>query len=195
MSGSVGPPPSTGPPTRRPRSSVSIPRTPRAAALGATVAALVAGGLVCAPAASAASPDVVINEVYGGGGNAGATYTNDFIELQNNSVKPVSVTGWSVQYASSSGTSWAPTPLLGTIAPGGRYLVQEAKGTTGGTTPLPSPDSTDTIAMAGGAGKVALVTSTTALSCKDDCDHAPGVRDFVGYGGANDSETAPTAAL
>ena len=26
---------------------------------------------------------VVINEVYGGGGNSGATYTNDFIEILN----------------------------------------------------------------------------------------------------------------
>lgn len=27
---------------------------------------------------------VVINEIYGGGGNAGSTYRNDFIELYNN---------------------------------------------------------------------------------------------------------------
>ena len=36
--------------------------------------------------ASAAVPnagEVIINEVYGGGGNSGALYTNDFIELYN----------------------------------------------------------------------------------------------------------------
>jgi hypothetical protein len=45
---------------------------------------------------------VVITEVYGGGGNSGAPYTNDFIELTNNSSSPVDVTGWSIQYASAA---------------------------------------------------------------------------------------------
>ncbi len=31
----------------------------------------------------AVSPDIVISQVYGGGGNAGATYTHDYIELFN----------------------------------------------------------------------------------------------------------------
>jgi hypothetical protein len=70
--------------------------------LGVAVGSLVAGALVFAPAASAVSPDVVINEVYGGGGNANSFYKNDFIELRNNSAKPVSVTGWSVQYTSAA---------------------------------------------------------------------------------------------
>ena len=41
-------------------------------------AALVAALCAAAPAA-AASPDVTISQVYGGGGNFGATYTNDFV--------------------------------------------------------------------------------------------------------------------
>jgi uncharacterized protein len=41
---------------------------------------------------------VVISKVYGGGGNAGATYTNDFIELFNASASAVTIDGWSVQY-------------------------------------------------------------------------------------------------
>jgi predicted extracellular nuclease len=175
---------------------VSTSKKPRAAVLGVVVGALTTGGLAVAVPASAASPDVVINEVYGGGGNAGATYTNDFIELQNNSSRPVSVTGWSVQYASSGGSTWTnSTTLTGTIAPGGRYLVQEAA-QGGGTTPLPSPNSTGSIAMSGTAGKVALVSNSTPLTCGADCDTATGVRDFVGYGtAANDYETAPTATL
>ena len=32
---------------------------------------------------AAVSPNIVISQVYGGGGNAGATFTNDFIELFN----------------------------------------------------------------------------------------------------------------
>ena len=42
--------------------------------------------------------------MYGGGGNTGATYKNDFIELFNRGGSVVSVAGWSVQYASTAGT-------------------------------------------------------------------------------------------
>lgn len=85
--------------------------------------------------------DVVISQVYGGGGSAGATFTNDFIELFNRGASAINLTGWSVQYASASGVSWAVTPLTGSIAPGGYYLVRQAAG-TGGTTrcrPLTRP--------------------------------------------------------
>ncbi len=139
--------------------------------------ALVAG---VAPAA-AVSPDVVVSQVYGGGGNSGATLQNDFIELHNRSAAPVSLTGFSVQYASATGSSWQVTPLAGTIAPGGYYLVQEAAG-LGGTTPLPTPDATGTIAMSATAGKVALVTTTTLLTCGTGCTADATVRDLVGYG-------------
>jgi hypothetical protein len=45
----------------------------------------------------AVSPDIVISQVYGGGGNSGATYKNDFIELYNRGTAPASLTGWSVR--------------------------------------------------------------------------------------------------
>ncbi len=86
-----------------------------------------------------AAGDVVISQVYGSGGNSGATLTNDYIELHNRTLTAVSLTGWSVQYAASTGTSWQKTSLSGPIAPGGYYLVQQAAG-TGGTTPLPTPE-------------------------------------------------------
>jgi predicted extracellular nuclease len=60
---------------------------------------------VAASGAASAAGQVVISQVYGGGGNSGATLTNDFIELHNDTSVPVSVDGWSVQYASSTGTS------------------------------------------------------------------------------------------
>src|SRR4051812_19158673 len=95
--------------------------------------AAVAASLALAAPASAASPDIVISQVYGGGGNAGATFKNDFIELYNRGSTPVAVTGWSVQYASSGGTTWTNrTALTGTIKPGRHYLVQEGAG-AGGT--------------------------------------------------------------
>ena len=159
-------------------------------AIFAAIAAL----LILAAPAKAASPDVVISQVYGGGGNAGATLTHDFIELFNRGSAPVAVSGWSVQYASATGATWQVTPLTGSIPPGGHLLVQEAQG-AGGSQPLPSPDASGSIAMSATSGKVALVTATTALPCGADCDAAPGVRDYVGYGGATDFEGAAAPGL
>lgn len=136
------------------------------------------------------SAQVVISQVYGGGGNAGATYTNDFIEIFNKGTAAVSLAGWSVQYAASGGTSWQVTALSGTIQPGQYYLIQEAAG-AGGTVSLPTPDATGSIAMSGTAGKVALVNSTVALT--GAC--SSGLQDIVGFGAANCSETSPTATL
>lgn len=108
-----------------PRAARVRRRTPAAVSAAAVVAALVAlpGGV-----AQAASPDIVISQVYGGGGNSGAPYANDFVELYNRGTTPVSVTGWTVQYASATGSSWSRTTLSGTIAPGHYFLVQEAAG-------------------------------------------------------------------
>jgi predicted extracellular nuclease len=77
--------------------------SPRIAALAVSV--LVAGGVVAlgSPPAPASSADVAISQVYGGGGNSGATLTADFIELRNTSAAAVDLTGWSVQHASSTG--------------------------------------------------------------------------------------------
>jgi len=148
-----------------------------------------------APVPTTAAPTVSalrISQVYGGGGNTGATYTNDFIEIFNGSMTTVSLAGHSVQYASAAGDSWQVTALSGSLAPGQYYLIQEAQG-AGGTVSLPPPDATGSIPMSLSSGKVALVNSTTALTVS--CPTA-GVVDFVGYGGsANCFEVAPTATL
>jgi hypothetical protein len=123
---------------------------------------------------------VVISQVYGGGGNSGALYKQDYIELYNRSASNQSLAGWSVQYASATGTSWTPTTLSGSIGPGKYYLVaMSTAGTTGSA--LPIPDATGSTAMAAPAGKVALVNSTTALSGANPVG-ASGLQDLVGYG-------------
>ncbi len=125
-------------------------------------------------------PAVVISQVYGGGGNSGATLRNDFIELFNRGTTPVDLTGWSVQYTSAAGTSWTNiTPLTGTIAPGGYYLVQQAAG-AGGTVDLPTPDATGMIAMSATAGKVVLSNQTAALI--GACPSGDNVVDRVAFG-------------
>ncbi|HKE66802.1 MAG TPA: lamin tail domain-containing protein [Micromonosporaceae bacterium] len=170
-------------------------RSRKALVAAATVlATATAGALAAAEPAYAISGDVVIAQVYGGGGNAGATLTNDYIELFNRGGAAVDLTGWSVQYASAAGTTWQVTALSGTIAPGGDYLVAESAG-AGGTTPLPTPDASGSIAMSATAGKVALVTAATALGCGATCSSASGVHDFIGYGTANDFEGAAAPGL
>jgi Lamin Tail Domain/Calx-beta domain/PKD-like domain/Immunoglobulin I-set domain len=150
--------------------------------------------LLFPPAAQGVSSGIVISQVYGGGGNSGSTLRNDFIELFNRGSAPVTMTNWSVQYATATGSSWTVAgPLNGTLQPGQYWLIQLGTG-GGGTTNLPTPDFTDTsLNPSATAGKIALVNNTTALS--GTCPTGANIIDFVGYGStANCSETAPTAA-
>ena len=151
-----------------------------------------------------ASSGVVISQVYGGGGNSGATYRNDFIELYNRGATPVDLTGWSVQFtaptsafAATSGTGTPlTTNLSGIIQPGHYFLIQEAAGANVTTTVLlPTPDVTGAIAVGSTAGKVALVSNTTVLSGNCPAFALNGIVDFIGYGAADCSETTPTPVL
>ncbi|MFD6415035.1 lamin tail domain-containing protein [Streptomyces sp. NPDC060194] len=141
------------------------------------------------PAAQAApSATAVISEVYGGGGNSGATLTHDFVELANAGAAPFDVSGLSVQYLSGSPSPtsrWGVTPLTGAIAPGKTYLVQQAAG-TGGTAALPAPDATGGLALSATSGTVALVQGTAPLTCLNaaDCAAEGRIVDLVGFGSA-----------
>jgi predicted extracellular nuclease len=158
-----------------------------------TLAVALVAAIAATPASAAPSTGLVVNEVYGGGGNSGATYTNDFVEIANRGSSPVDVSGWSVQYhpAASSGP-WQVTQLSGSIAPGAFYLVAEAAG-LGGTQPLPSPQVSGTINMSASSGTVALVNGTTALTCADSASCQTASVDLVGYGSAVINETTPVA--
>jgi hypothetical protein len=151
-----------------------------------------------APTALAVSPNIVVSQVYGGGGNTGATYTHDFIELFNRGTTAVDVNGWSLQYASATGTgnfgatSTQITELgSNTIPPGGYLLVQEAStAPVGDELPPPFVVDASPIAMSATAGKVALVNTTTPLGCNGGSTPCPvaalaQIVDLVGYGGAN----------
>ena len=140
------------------------------------------------PAPPAAN--VVINQVYGGGGNSGATYKNDFIELYNNENTAVNLSGWSLQYSSAAGSgNWQVQLLSGTIPAHSFFLVQESAG-TGGTVNLPTPDITGSLALSGTAGKVLLSNAVTAQTGANPTGAA--VIDKLGYGStATGFETAP----
>ncbi|MFF3058926.1 lamin tail domain-containing protein [Streptomyces sp. NPDC057909] len=160
---------------------------PRSVLLAGAVAVTLSATAL--PAAFAApSSTAVISEVYGGGGNSGATLTRDFIELANAGSSAYDLSGFSVQYlpgSPSAGSLWQVSALTGSVAPGGRYLVAQAAG-TGGTVALPTPDATGTVAMSATSGTVALVSGTTPLTCKTAADCAADTRivDLVGYGSA-----------
>ena len=170
-----------------------------ALALGAMVP------LVAPAATQAVSTTLTVSQVYGGGGNSGATYTHDFIELYNLTNAPIDLSALSLQYASATGTgnfganSGQLTELSGSIPAGGHFLVQEGTG-GGGMTPLPSPDLVDAspINMSGSAGKVALVTGTDPLGCNGgstpcDADQLARIVDLVGWGSANFFEGSDAA--
>src|SRR4051794_19915114 len=138
------------------------------------------------------SPGIVINQIYGGGGNSGATLRNDFIELFNRGNISISINGWSLQYASATGSSWERTLLSGSIQPGQYYLIEEAQGNSGSAS-LSSPDLSGGIALNATDGKVALVNNSTNLTGASPSGAE--IVDFVGYGSTNASEGSPVAAL
>jgi hypothetical protein len=147
-------------------------------------------------AAHASASDVVVSQIYGGGGNAGATLRNDYVELFNGGSATVDVSGWTVQYATSAGTTWQTTALSGSIAPGRYYLVQLASNADIGAA-LPPADATGTSNLAATSGKIALVRGNAALTCgasAGSCSANQLVEDLVGYGDASDFEGTGSAA-
>ena len=169
------------------------------------VALLVLSLLPFAGRAAAVSTTIVISQLYGGGGNSAAPFSNDYVELFNRSNALVDLTGWSLQYASATGTgnfgsaTNLITPLSGSLSPGQYLLVQEASGGATGA-PLPGPFLTDAtpINMSATGGKVALVNTATPLGCNGGstpCTPAAlaTIVDLIGYDGANFFEGAGPA--
>lgn len=154
-------------------------------------------GLVSIAAFSNAQ--IVINEIYTGGGILGATLTNDFIELKNIGAATASLNGASIQYGPASGafTHYHTIPNI-TLNPGQTYLIQEGSD-GGGIINLLNPNlivnvvlnfngSNPTvgagISIGFTSGKVALANNTTQVTGPT----ASNVLDFVGYGQADQYE-------
>ncbi len=140
---------------------------------------------------SGTAANVVISQIYGGGGNSGATYRNDYVELFNPGSIAASVAGWSVQYASASGSTWQVGNLTGSVPAGGYYLVQFSSGGANGLV-LPIANATNSINISGANGKLALVTNQVALTGANPVGGAT-IADFVGYGSAGTFEGSAAA--
>jgi predicted extracellular nuclease len=170
--------------------------TPRPTAVARGAIALLAA---TALPAFASTSGIVISQVFGGNGN---TYDSDYVELFNAGPNPVSLAGWSVQYASATGTgtfaSNGPTALGGTLQPGQYWLVKLASSGTGAT--LPTPDAVGTTNISSSAGKLILANTATGLACNGGStpcspDQLAQIVDLVGYGSANFFEGTAAPAL
>ncbi len=130
------------------------------------------------PRVAAQSAGAVVAEVYGSGGNTGATYSRDFVELFNRSKQTVSLAGWKLQYAPKDSDRWSSTALTSQIAPYRYFLVALGGGSSGGAA-LPAPDVTGGTNLNGAAGVVRII------------DAAGTTVDLVGYGAGTTSERRP----
>lgn len=136
---------------------------------------------------------IVINEIYTGGGLLGAILANDFIELKNVGSTTATLNGATIQYGPLSGqfTQYHTLPSITLIA-GQTYLIQQASDGLGGIN-LINPnlivdvvlnlDGSGPVAGVGlqiglTSGKVALATNNTRVTGPT----ASNVIDFVGYG-------------
>lgn len=148
------------------------------------------------------STDLVISQVYGAGGESGASFRNDFVVLFNRGGSTVSLAGKSLQYASASGAdTFGSNPIVslsGSLAAGRYLLVQLAGGSNGAA--LPAADLTGTINLDTESGKVVLANTTSGLACNGGLTPCGGAQialmiDLVGYGYADYAEFAPTPAI
>ena len=146
---------------------------------------------------------VRISQVYGGGGG-GATYTIDYVELFNSSSSPVVMTGWSLQYGSSTGTAFGSSasncaflPTGATIPACGYYLVFcGSAGGTGITTPF-TPDYYSTAGPAIGSsnGKIALLDWATFPTVCPGGPNQSHVVDQFAFGASTCPEGSASVAL
>jgi uncharacterized protein len=139
---------------------------------------------------------VIISQLYTAGGNANATFANDFVELHNTTNASVDLTGMAIQYEPTGTTTpsqWQVVPLPSVpIAAGGYFLVELASNAAVGS-PLPAPDFAPASPpnLSATKGSIALTADATALT--------PGVcqpvLDLIGWGtNPTCSETAAAPA-
>jgi hypothetical protein len=138
---------------------------------------------------------IVISEIYSGGGNSGSALKSDYIILKNIGPEKASLNEATIQYAPTTGSfnQYHTLPNI-TLNPGQSFLIQEATN-GGGAVDLPSPDfianeilnfdgasnSSLGLEMAAASGKIVLANNDVQV--KDA--KSENVVDFAIYGTAN----------
>ncbi|MGH9968156.1 MAG: FG-GAP-like repeat-containing protein [Pyrinomonadaceae bacterium] len=158
------------------------------------------------PTPTPAPGDVVISQIYGGGGNPGSTFQNNFVELFNRSNTAFNISGWPIHFGSATGPFNVSVSFVSSqgvfISPGKYLLIQLGPNSTNGA-PLPTPDF---VIPSGGpfppinlspSGKLAFTRPSTVLPPVPCPLPNSNVVDLVGYGAtANCFEgSGPTATL
>ncbi|MBV9927727.1 MAG: hypothetical protein JOZ96_22095 [Acidobacteria bacterium] len=170
--------------------------------------ACVAGSAGAAAAQTQGSPDLVISQVYTRGGEAGATYRNDYVEIFNRGSFAVNLIDYTLQVLvvvpAQPGFPGGLTPLnlrfvssRGNIPlDPGKYVLYQFGSSGNNGAPLPvTPDSDSSTPVNANlpstAGRVALVKGFPAQAyvqygCAPGID--PALADFVSYGSATCAE-------
>jgi len=149
-------------------------------------------------ASSSRATDIVISQVYGGGGD-GSSKPGDFVELFNPTKAPIKLSGLVLQTQLRKKTGFDKTKLIdlgdATIEAGHYFLVSFSAGKTFGADKkqpdLEIKDHGGDFIVGGGA--VALVAKDTP--CNEGCTDATPARDIVGYGYADEAKTMPEQHL
>ena len=131
--------------------------------------------------------NVLISQIYPGGGRWWSDFSNDYVELHNPGTTPAQLDEWSLQLTGGSGTRWSVVPLKGIIPAKGYYLIALAGGDY--AYDLPKADASGFYDLAAKQGKVALMRTSTPLAVATPLGLA-NLSDFVGYGSANAYEGA-----
>jgi 5'-nucleotidase len=168
-------------------------------AVVASAALVVSGGALLGPAAHAntAGTGLVISEVYGAGGNSGATYNADYVELYNPPDAAISVANDYIHYRSAAGGSGGtPAQLTGSVPAHGHYLIQMGAASTTQGIPLPAPDAGPFgFQLAAAGGQVFLLDSPTPIATSGDMAGVAHVVDMVGVSGATSFEHAAATVV
>jgi hypothetical protein len=155
-----------------------------------------------AQAQAPTDPGLRISQVYTRGGESGAAYQKDFIELFNRGTTTVDLNGWSIDLKGIEGFGGVGNAHISfssnfslPIGPGRHFLIGfEGSGTNGQSL---SPDiPTPFISLGGLGGQIALIAPGKSLpgGCPASPDPTGAVVDFVGYGNATCAEGTVTLA-
>ena len=138
---------------------------------------------------------IVISEIYGGGGSPSLALSHDYIMLKNIGTETASLNGATIQYGSAEGnfTQYHILPNI-TLNPGQSYLIQEGTNVSG-KVDLPAPDfiadevvyfngsqnSSGGLDLDNRAGKIALVNGPAPI----EDFKSNNIIDFAAYGTTN----------
>ena len=146
-------------------------------------------------AQSTADSNIRISQIYTRGGEAGAAFQNDFIELFNRGNVDVDVSGWTLSISNFAGTPpniqisssgiklFNPNGII--IGPGRHLLIKFGGSGTNGQAITTSDINLNPVPLSDTGGQIALVAKDQTLPfgyCPAAPDLTGLVVDYVGYG-------------